>query len=67
MVFQNLVAHVRVSFSCRLLNSSRPLASLAPSCGPCSPDCFLFIPQRQGTGTYLNMSWSKFFQKTGIR
>ncbi|XP_020752313.2 L-fucose kinase isoform X2 [Odocoileus virginianus] len=23
--------------------------------------------ERQGTGTYLNMSWSKFFQKTGIR
>ncbi|XP_059940574.1 L-fucose kinase isoform X4 [Mesoplodon densirostris] len=23
--------------------------------------------ERQGTGTYLNMSWSQFFQKTGIR
>uniref|UniRef100_A0A8D1HNV4 L-fucose kinase n=2 Tax=Sus scrofa TaxID=9823 RepID=A0A8D1HNV4_PIG len=23
--------------------------------------------ERQGAGTYLNMSWSKFFQKTGIR
>ncbi|KAM5297614.1 L-fucose kinase isoform 4-T6 [Glossophaga mutica] len=23
--------------------------------------------ERQGTGTYLNMSWSEFFQKTGIR
>nr|XP_031536672.1 L-fucose kinase isoform X5 [Vicugna pacos] len=23
--------------------------------------------RRQGTGTYLNMSWSEFFQKTGIR
>ncbi|XP_019509452.1 PREDICTED: L-fucose kinase isoform X3 [Hipposideros armiger] len=23
--------------------------------------------QRRGTGTYLNMSWSEFFQKTGIR
>ncbi|XP_066875647.1 L-fucose kinase isoform X2 [Kogia breviceps] len=23
--------------------------------------------RRQGTGTYLNMSWSQFFQKTGIR
>nr|XP_031536671.1 L-fucose kinase isoform X4 [Vicugna pacos] len=23
--------------------------------------------KRQGTGTYLNMSWSEFFQKTGIR
>lgn len=23
--------------------------------------------ERQGTGTYLNMSWSEFFQKTGVR
>ncbi|XP_014406877.2 L-fucose kinase isoform X2 [Camelus ferus] len=23
--------------------------------------------ERQGTGTYLNMSWTEFFQKTGIR
>ncbi|KAK1330581.1 hypothetical protein QTO34_010776, partial [Cnephaeus nilssonii] len=23
--------------------------------------------ERQGTGTYLNMSWNEFFQKTGIR
>uniref|UniRef100_A0A452URW6 L-fucose kinase n=1 Tax=Ursus maritimus TaxID=29073 RepID=A0A452URW6_URSMA len=41
--------------------------SLIPSCGPGSPDCLLLFPQRQGTRTYLNMSWSEFFQKTGIR
>nr|XP_060506159.1 L-fucose kinase isoform X1 [Panthera onca] len=23
--------------------------------------------ERQGTGTYLNMSWSEFFEKTGVR
>lgn len=50
-----------------LFLSSLALGSLTPSCGPGGPDCLLLFPQRQGTGTYLNMSWSEFFQKTGVR
>lgn len=67
-VFQKLLAYVQISF-CLFLSSSWPSGLSIPNqfLWLLHPDCFLLFSQRRGTGTYLNMSWSEFFQKTGIR
>lgn len=35
--------------------------------GTLCPNFSLLFPQRHSTGTYLNMPWSEFFSRTGVR